>query len=164
MSIALVDLIFGMVLLLSFVVGAWRGLVFEVLSAATWIAAFFVAQWFALDVAQMLPMAGSSEVLRYVIGFIAVFVVVVFIGSLLARLVQRFFEAVGLRPADRALGAMFGLLRGGAVLLAATVVLSMTPFKTSQLWVESFGVGVSLALLRGLQPVLPEEFGRHLPS
>ncbi len=164
MPIALVDLIFGAVLLVSFVLGAWRGLVFEVLSAANWVAAFFLAQWFALDMAQMLPMAGSSEMLRYVTGFIAVFVLVVFVGSLLARLVQRLFAVVGLQPADRALGAVFGLLRGVAVLLAATVVLSMPPFKTSQLWVESFGVGVSLVMLRGLQPVLPEEFRRHLPS
>ena len=164
MSIALVDWIFGGVLVLSFLLGAWRGLVFEVLSAANWVAAFFLAQWFALDMARLLPMAGSSEMVRYATGFIVVFVLVVFVGSWLARLVQRLFAAVGLQPADRALGAIFGLLRGVAVLLAATVVLSMTPFKASQLWVESFGVGVSLALLRGLQPVLPEEFGRHLPS
>ncbi len=164
MSIALVDWIFGAVLLFSFLLGAWRGFVFEVLSAANWVAAFFLAQWFALDMAQMLPMAGSSEMLRYVTGFIVVFVLVVFVGGLLARLVQRLFAAVGLQPADRALGAIFGLLRGVAVLLTATVVLSMTPFKASQLWVESFGVGISLSLLRVLQPVLPEEFGRHLPS
>lgn len=164
MSIALMDLIFGAVLLVSFLLGAWRGLVFEVMSAANWIAAFFLAQWFSLDMAQMLPMAGASETLRYVTGFIVVFVLVVFIGSLFARLVQRLFAAVGLQPADRALGAVFGLVRGVAVLLAATVILNMTPFKTSQLWIESFGVGVSLAMLRGLQPVLPEEFGRHLPS
>ena len=164
MSIALVDWIFGGVLVLSFLLGAWRGLVFEVLSAANWFAAFFLAQWFALDIARLLPMAGSREMVRYATGFIVVFVVVVFVGSWLARRIQRLFAAVGLQPADRALGAIFGLLRGVAVLLAATVVLSMTPFKASPLWVESVGVGASLALLRGLQSVLPEEFGRHLPS
>lgn len=164
MSIALVDLIFGAVLLLSLLVGVWRGLVFEVLSAANWIAAFFLAQWFALDMAEMLPMEGSSELLRYAAGFILVFVLVVFVGSLVARVVQRLFAAVGLQPADRALGAAFGVVRGVAVLLAVTVVVGMTPFKANPLWVESFGVGVSLAMLRGLQPVLPEEFGRLLPS
>ena len=98
------------------------------------------------------------------LGFIAVFVLVVFVGSLVARLVQRLFAAVGLQPADRALGALFGLVRGAAILLAATVVVGMTPFKDNKLWVESLGVGISLAVLKGLQPVLPEEFGRHLPS
>lgn len=164
MSITLVDWIFSAILIVSLLLGAWRGLVFEVLSALNWITAFFMAQWFALDLAQILPLDGLSELLRYAAGFIVVFVLVVFVGSLFARLVQRLFAAVGLQPADRALGAIFGLLRGVAVLLAATVVLSMTPFKASQLWVESFSAGVSLAMLKGLQPVLPEEFGRHLPS
>lgn len=164
MSITLVDCIFSAILIVSLLLGAWRGLIFEVLSAVNWITAFFLAQWFALDMARNLPLAGFSEMFRYAAGFIVVFVLVVFAGSLLARLVQRLFAAIGLQPADRALGAVFGLLRGFAVLLASTVVLSMTPFKTSELWVESFSVGVSLAVLKGLQPVLPEEFGRHLPS
>ena len=164
MSISLVDWVFGAILLFSLLLGAWRGLIFEVLSAANWIAAFFLAQWFAMDVALLMPAAVSGETLRYVLGFIAVFVLVVFVGSLVARLVQRLFAAVGLQPADRALGALFGLVRGAAILLAATVVVGMTPFKDNKLWVESLGVGISLAVLKGLQPVLPEEFGRHLPS
>ena len=34
-------------LALSLLVGAWRGLVYEVLSVLSWIAAFVVAQWLA---------------------------------------------------------------------------------------------------------------------
>ena len=40
----------------SMVLGAWRGLVYEVLSVLGWIAAFLLAQWFAPDVADKLPM------------------------------------------------------------------------------------------------------------
>ena len=43
------DWIFGGVLLLSLLVGAWRGLVVEVLSLANWAVAFVAAQWFAPD-------------------------------------------------------------------------------------------------------------------
>ena len=38
------------VLLGSLLLGAWRGLVYEVVSVASWIAAFFLAQWFAVEV------------------------------------------------------------------------------------------------------------------
>ncbi len=164
MSTPVVDYIFAAVLAVSMLLGAWRGLVYEVLSVVNWISAFFLAQWFALDVALMLPMEASSEAVRYAAGFVVVFVVAVFVGSLLARLAQNFFAVVGLQPADRALGAVFGLLRGVAVLFAATVVIGMTPLKTSEVWRESVGVGISLAALRGLQPLLPEEFGRYFPS
>lgn len=37
------------VLALSMLLGAWRGLVFEVLSLAGWVLAFVVARWFAGD-------------------------------------------------------------------------------------------------------------------
>lgn len=164
MTMPAVDWIFGAVLLVSLLLGAWRGLVYEVLSAVNWIAAFFLAQWFALDAAQLLPMAASSELLRYAAGFAAVFVVSVLVGSLFARLAQKLFAAVGLQPADRALGAAFGLIRGVAVLLAVTVMIGVTPMRNSAWWQESVGAGLITAALKGLQPVLPEEFGRYLPS
>lgn len=159
-----VDWIFLGVLLASLALGAWRGLIYEVMSVVNWIAAFILAQWFAPDMAQKLPMSGSAEALRYAAGFALVFVLSVFAGSLLAKLVQKLFAAVGLQPADRALGAAFGLVRGLVVVLAATVVICMSPLQSSAWWQESVGAGMTVAALKGLKPVLPDEFGRYLPS
>ena len=164
MPMIALDWIFAFVLLASLALGAWRGLIYEVLSAVSWIAAFILAQWLAPDVAQKLPMAGAAEVVRYAAGFAVVFVLSVLAGGLLAKLAQKLFAAVGLQPADRALGAAFGLVRGVVLLLAATVVIGMTPLKSSDWWRESVGAGITTAALKGLQPVLPEEFGRYLPS
>lgn len=158
------DWIFLGVLLTSLLLGAWRGLVYEVLSVVSWLAAFVLAQWFAPDVAQRLPMAGSAEPVRYAAGFVLVFVLAVFTGGLLATLIKKLFAAVGLQPADRALGAVFGLLRGVVLLLAATVVVGMSPLKSSDWWQESMGAGLTMAALQGLKPVLPEEFGKYLPA
>ena len=134
------------------------------LSALSWLAAFILAQWFAPEVAQKLPMAGAGEAVRYAAGFALVFVVSILAGGLLAKLAQKLFAAVGLQPADRALGAAFGLLRGVVVVLAATVVIGMTPLKSGEWWQQSVGAGLSMAALKGLKPVLPEEFGKYLPS
>jgi membrane protein required for colicin V production len=158
------DLVFGGVLLSSLLLGAWRGLIYEVLSLVSWMAAFILAQWFAPDVAQKLPMAGSAEAVRYAAAFVLVFVLSVFAASLLIKLIQKLFAAAGLQPADRALGAAFGLVRGVVLLLAATVVIGMSPMKSSAWWQESVGAGMTMTTLKGLKPVLPEEFGRYLPS
>nr|MDP2190569.1 CvpA family protein [Rhodoferax sp.] len=157
------DWIFLGVLLASLALGAWRGLIYEVLSVLNWIAAFILAQWFAPDLAHKLPMAGSGEAVRYAAAFVLVFVACVFVGGLLAVLVKKLFAAVGLQPVDRALGAAFGLVRGVVLLLAATVVIGMTPLKSDEWWQESVGAGIALAALKGLKPVLPEEFGKYLP-
>lgn len=162
--ISVPDWIFIAVLMVSLALGAWRGFVYEVLALLSWIAAFILAQWFAPELAPKLPLSSASAAVRYALAFVLIFVLGVFVGGLLAKLVKKLFAAVGLQPADRALGAAFGLLRGVILLLATTVVLELTPLKSSPWWQASMGAGISLAALRGLKPVLPQEFGKFLPS
>jgi membrane protein required for colicin V production len=157
------DWIFAALLLLSMALGAWRGLVYEVLSLINWVAAFVLAQWLAHDASGYLPMGGASESVRYAAGFVMVFVVAMMAGGLIAVLIKKLTTAVGLRPVDRVLGAIFGLTRGVLLLLLATVVVSMTPMKNTVTWQESGGVQMTLAVLKGLKPVLPRDVDRYLP-
>ena len=161
---AALDWVFVAVLAVSLALGAWRGLVYEVLSVISWIAAFVVAQWLAPEAAAWLPMGASAEPIRYAAGFVVVFIAVVFAGALLAWVTKKLVEAVGLRPVDRTLGAAFGLVRGAVLLMALAVVVNMTPLKGGEWWTESKGAGVALAALKGLKPVLPERFGQYLPG
>lgn len=160
---ATLDWILLGVVLVSMLVGALRGLIVELLSLANLAAAFVLAQWLAPDVASRLPMAGAPETIRYVAAFGIVFVVALFAGSILIWLVGKMFQVAALRPADRALGAVFGLLRGGVLLLAAAVVVGMTPMKDDSWWTGSTLAGWATATVRGLKPVLPQEFGKYLP-
>ena len=158
------DWVFAGALLASFLLGAWRGLVYEVLSVASWIAAFILAQWLAPDVAARLPIGGAGETVRYAAGFVLVFIAVVFAGGLVAWMTKRLVQAVGLRPVDRTLGAAFGLMRGAVLMLALAVVINMSPARRADWWTESKGAEVSMAALKGLKPVLPERFGQYLPG
>jgi membrane protein required for colicin V production len=158
------DWVFAGVLVASLLLGAWRGLVYEVLSVMSWIAAFLVAQIAAPAVGAWLPMGQSPQALRYAAAFLLVFVVVVFAGGLLAWLVKKVVEAVGLRPVDRVLGAGFGLLRGVLLLMATAIVVGMTPLHDAQWWTESKGAAMSAAAVKQLKPVLPEKFGQYLPG
>lgn len=160
---ATLDWIFGAVLLLSLAVGAWRGLVYELVALASWVLAFFLAQWVAPDLAHRLPLSEAGETVRYVVAFVLVFVLAVFVGGLLAALAKKLFSAIGLRPVDRALGAGFGLVRGVLIVLLATLILAMTPAREKTWWREAAGVEVALAVLEGLKPVLPPLFGKYLP-
>ena len=159
----LVDWILSGVLLLSLLLGVWRGLVYEVLSVLSWIAAFALAQWFAPDVGQRLPMSGVGEPMRHVAGFVVVFIAVVFAGGLVALVVKKLVAVVGLSPVDRLLGALFGLARGLILLLAAAVVVAMTPLHSSAAWRQSVGAGVLDAALKGIKPALPDDMARYLP-
>jgi membrane protein required for colicin V production len=161
---ATLDWVFVAVLGASLLLGAWRGLVYEVLSVMSWIAAFIAAQWLAPDAAALLPMERVPEAGRYAIGFILVLIAVVFAGGLLAWLTKKLVQAVGLRPVDRTLGAMFGVIRAAVLLMAVAVVVNLSPARRAVWWTESKGAGMAMAALKGLKPALPERFGQYLPS
>lgn len=150
------------VLIFSMLLGAWRGLVYEVLSLLAWVAAFFAAQFFAPQVAAMMPIQSASESVRYAAAFVLVFIAAVFAAGLVAFVIKKLVEAVGLRPVDRTMGAVFGLLRGVVLLLAATVVMDMTSLKASSWWRESQGAVMLESTLKTLKPLLPEQFAKYL--
>ncbi len=151
------------ILVLSLMIGVWRGLVYEVLSVFVWIAAFVLAQWFAPEVAAKLPMAGTAQSLRYAAGFVLVFVGTAFVAGLFVQLIKKMVAAVGLRPVDRTLGAVFGLLRGAILLLSIAVVMNMTALKSQADWQASQGAAMLTELLTKLKPLLPQDFGKYLP-
>ena len=164
MAVTLPDWILLGVLLASMVVGLWRGLVYEVLSLAGWVAAFVVAQWWAPDVVGWLPwMKGASDSLQYAVAFTLVFVLTVFAAGLVSWLIKKLVETVGLRPVDRTLGGFFGLARGVVLLLALTVVLQLTGLSRDDWWSSAQGPVWLELMLNGLKPLLPPSFVTYLP-
>jgi membrane protein required for colicin V production len=150
------------VLLLSVLLGAWRGLVYEVLSVASWVAAFVLAQAYADELALLLPLEGLSPPLQLAAGFLVVFVAVAFAGGLLAWLVKKLVASVGLRPVDRILGSAFGLARGVVMLLALAVVVSMSPLRDAPWWQGSVVADMLVATLHAIKPLLPEPVARYI--
>lgn len=164
MQLAALDWIILAILLLSMALGAWRGLVYEVLSVLGWFAAFIVAQLYAATVGSMLPMTGATDSLRYAAGFVITFIASAFAAGLLSWLAKKLIETVGLRPVDRTLGAFFGLIRGGVILLAATTAVLMTPLKEGDWWKQSSAASILSAALKTLKPILPSEVGQYISA
>lgn len=160
-SIAVVDWLFIAMLVGSTLVGVWRGVVIELMSIASWVAAFLLAQWFAPQAAQWLPMAGAGEAIRYAAGFAVVFLATMLTGGLLGIVLAKFMGAVGLRPVDRLLGAAFGLVRAGLLILVITAVTEMTPIQNTAAWQHSVGVHKAQSVLGFLKPWLPQAFAKH---
>ena len=158
------DLVSAAVLLFSLLIGAWRGLVYEVLSVVSWVVAFLVAQWFAAAVAPLLPLGEVPEAVRHAAGFMLVFVLVIFALGLVSWLGKKMIDATGLRPVDRTLGALFGIVRGSVLLLAVALVVNSTTLQQSDWWQTSLVAPWLSTGLQEIKPLLPQEFGKYLPS
>jgi len=120
------------ILLVSLLFGLWRGLVYEVLSLIGWPVAFLLSRLFAGDVAPMMP--GAQETMRVTLAYAVVFVAALIVWGALAWLLSRLVKAVGLGWLDRVLGGLFGVLRGGLVILVLVWLAGMTSVPEQTFW------------------------------
>lgn len=146
----------------SLLMGAWRGLVFEVLSLSGWLLALWAAYAWASDLAVVLPMGESGAAWRLVAAFVLIFLSVVFAAGLVAALLRKLFSAIGLGPADRSLGALFGMARGVLMLLVLAVALRLAGLDGEPWWQESRSSAWLAQGLQVLEPWLPEAFADRL--
>lgn len=120
------------ILLVSLLFGLWRGLVYEVLSLMGWPVAFMLSKLFAGNVAPMMP--GTQETMRVTLAYAVVFVAALIMWGVLAWLLSRLVKVVGLGWLDRVLGGLFGVLRGGLVMLALVWLAGMTAVPEQPFW------------------------------
>lgn len=151
-----VDLAFAVVLLASAAIGAWRGLLYEVLSLLSWVAAFFAAQTWGSVMARLLPLSDVGEPWRTMAGFLTVFVGTAFLGGFVAWSVQKLAQAIGLRPVDRTLGAVFGTARGLLLIGIVVLIVGVTPWATEPVWSSAYGVQSFSHWVQPFKAWLPE--------
>jgi membrane protein required for colicin V production len=152
------------VLLVSVVVGLVRGFVFEVMSLAGWVVAWFAASWAAPMLGPHLPIGSAGSALNMAASFGLCFVAAMIVWSLIAKLVRLLIQATPLSLPDRALGAGFGLVRGAVLLLALATVVTLTPAARAPEWRASHGATWLTIALHGLKPLLPPAMAERLPS
>ena len=111
------------VVLLSMLLGIVRGFGREMLSLLGWIAAFVAANLLAKPLADTLMAMSDSDTVRYLTGWILVFVGVLAVFSVLGSLLAKQLRQPGFNLGNRLLGGAFGVVRGFVVVMAATLVL-----------------------------------------
>lgn len=162
-SWTLVDVVLALGLLVSVLVGCWRGLVAEVLALLGWVVAYVAAQWFGAPVAAFIPVGAPGSDLNQVSGTLVAFVLAFIAWGLLSWLLAQAVKASVLSGADRLLGAGFGLGRGLLVALLVCALAGMTPLVQWEPWRQSQGVAALQVFLAQLRPVLPEPVVKFLP-
>ncbi len=163
-ELAWLDWVFLAVLAISVAVGLARGLVFEVMSLAGWVVAYFAARWAAVDVARLLPVGEAGSAMNHAAGFAVAFIAALVVWALLSRLLRMAIHATPLSVVDRLLGAVFGIFRGLVLLLAVATVVNFSPAAKSPTWQQSQGARWLDAVLQGLKPLLPAQVQGYLPA
>ena len=161
-SLSWVDIALAAMLLISIGIGLWRGLVFEVMSLAGWVVAYFAAPPLAPLVEDLLPEGKFGPAVVHVVALAIAFFVVLIIWSLATRLVKTLIHATPLSAVDRLGGAGFGALRGVFIALLLVLVIGASPLAQSATWQASRAAPVLSSVLHDAAPLLPEPLARFI--
>ena len=131
-----VDAAILVVTTISCLFGLWRGLIKEVLSLVTWIAALLVARVYSETLSEFMVNVIDSSSARYVAAFALIFVVVMMLGTLLNHMLSKLLTITGLKLVDRLLGGVFGVARGVIIVLVILFISSVFVSETEQ-WQQS---------------------------
>jgi len=129
-----IDYAILVVILLSAVISLIRGFVKEAISLAIWFSAFFIASQFYADLAVYLTKL-DDLMIRNGVAIAILFVSTLVIGGLVNYLISQLVQFTGLTGTDRALGLVFGALRGILIVSALLFFLdTFTPMSASAWW------------------------------
>ncbi len=160
----LLDLGLAVGLGLSVLVGAWRGLLTELLALLGWGVSYFAAQFLGPDAGLHLPVGEPGMRMNVLAGMVVVFVLAWLGWAVLSWGLTQIMKASGLGGTDRLMGAAFGLMRGLLVALVVVTLVQMTPMAQTELWRSSRSVGWMQTLLQGLRPILPAQVLQFVPE
>jgi len=154
---------FGVFIVLgvSVVISLFHGLVREMISLGGWVGGFILATLFGGKVAGLMPQS-LSPTLGALIGFLLVFIAVLAISWIVGLVLSSAVRASGLAPADRALGAIFGLARGLIIVLVVVLVSGLTPLPREPFWRDAVLSGPFESAALALRPLMPEGFAQRL--
>ncbi|MDI5892675.1 CvpA family protein [Halomonas rhizosphaerae] len=137
MALTWVDWLFVAVLVVTGLTGFLRGLIREALGLAAWIIALMAARLLAEPVADLLSGVIDNPDGRLVLAFVLVIFAVILLCGIVIRMVHAAVEWVGMGLLNRVTGAAFGMAKGAAILVLATILLTLTPLVQMQAWQEA---------------------------
>ena len=146
----------------SIVLGAWRGLLREVISILGWVIAFLAANLLAGPLGAAMPQSIPTPELRVAAAFMAVFAGALIVTSLAGLLLSKVVRAVGLGGVDRLLGALFGAARGLLIVLAAALLAGLTSASRQPFWRDSASGALLAQAALALKPLLPQTLAERL--
>jgi membrane protein required for colicin V production len=150
------------IILLSALMGWWRGFVYEVLSLLGWIAAGLVAKWFASSASTYMPNALGAESAKTAAAFVVLFVVTLIVGGIVAWTLSKLVKWVGLGWLDSLLGTVFGALRGVLLVLVLVVLAGMTRLPHEAFWRSAWSSKPLESMAMAIHAWLPDSVAERV--
>jgi len=150
------------ILAASVALGAWRGLVSEVLALAAWVLAILAGRALAPDMAPVFADWLKGTAWQYAAAFAAIAVAVLVAVALLRFALSKLLRAIGLGPLDRFLGAVFGVARGVLVVWLCVLIGGLTALPQQAWWRQAWLAPPLETAVLAARPWLPPAVAKRI--
>ena len=128
------DWVLASIVVISVLTAFLKGFVRELISLTAVVVGLIVGAWQYKRAALWFVDLTRSYEVALGLGFLALFLTVLLLGSLVSLLAKRLIKGSGLQGVDRLLGAVFGLARG--LIVACIILLVLTAFSLKPVAVQ----------------------------
>jgi len=158
-----VDLVILAVILFSVVISFMRGFRREAMSLATWIAAIAITLVFTSRFSVLLPIdTVQSPQARATISALSLFIGTLFMGNLINWVFERIISKSAIGNVDRAIGVVFGVLRGIIIVSLLVLAANLVPeLRQEGWWRDSSALPKFQDIAESIHKRLPDGIAQH---
>lgn len=132
------DYIILIIVILSVLLGWWRGLVYEILSLLSWITSYFVAKSWVTEFTPYMPEVLESDTLKSAAAFFAIYITTLILCGIAAWALNKLIKSFGLDwRTDGVLGGFFGFFRGCLLVLVIVLLAGLTKLPQTPFWQDA---------------------------
>ncbi|MCX7182309.1 MAG: CvpA family protein [Candidatus Methylopumilus sp.] len=128
-----VDYGFSIIVIISSLLGCYRGFVRELLAIVAWFFAFYLAQSFSPLLALKLHWI-DTESIRSLAAYVLIFIAVLIASMGVIAILNKFIKYTGLTLPNILMGGLFGFIRAFLIGLICHLVIQSTSFEKHEVW------------------------------
>ncbi len=153
--------IIGIIIISAFI-SLFRGFVKEALSLAVWIVAIWIALTFSSHLSSLMADMISIPSVRITTAFSILFVSVIILGSIINYFVSKLVTKSGLTGTDRMLGIVFGIARGGVIVVILVLLAGLTAVPRDNWWKQSLLLPYAQKPALFVRGLLPQSISKNI--
>ena len=156
-----IDFVIIGVIFISCFISLIRGFVREALSLTAWIVSFVIAWRLHGSFSTFLQGSIENLNLRLIVAFFTLFTLSMVMFAVVNFFAGKIVQRTGLSGADRAIGILFGFLRGVVLVSALVALAGLTQIPKAEVWQHSYLVSKFQAVAIWLTGFLPGDVAKN---
>jgi len=155
------DYFFISIILISLLVGCYRGFTRELFSLVGWIFAFYFANLFSPNLLKYVPFEFGDHI-NFIIIYMVIFIIILLLATFLATLLNKLIKNIGLGVLNVIMGSIFGFMRGVLITFIIIFLVEKTSFISETILAESKTIPVIRLAIKLSLSYLPYEWSNKV--